>query len=96
MEANTTIPIVEKETISLLHFPKDDVLFSEEDKAQRMKDLDRAITLGNLEHIKVEILFQDIEGLKKVETTIWGVTDKEVILKKGTIIPIRRIVSIKY
>ncbi len=26
-----------------------------------------------------------------VETTIWGVTDKRVILKKGVVIPINRI-----
>lgn len=52
------------------------------------------MSIGNLEHDKVIILFQDIQGLKKVNTTIWGVTDKEIILKKGVIIPIHRIENI--
>tara|TARA_X000000950_G_C13317954_1_gene419371 strand:- start:54 stop:347 length:294 start_codon:yes stop_codon:yes gene_type:complete len=88
------VPKVEKEVIKSLHFPKDDVLFSKEDRLIRTHDLKSAISLGNLEHQKVKILFQDIEGLKQVETTIWGVTDREIILKQGSIIPIARIVKI--
>lgn len=95
MDAQSVIPIIEKEMIKNLHFPKEDVLFSIDDRISRSTDLQRAIALGNIEHQKVEILFQDIEGVKKVETTIWGVTDKEVILKQGSIIPISRIVAIK-
>ena len=94
MIVDSVIPVVEKEVIKSLHFPSDDVLFSKEDRSSRTNDLKNAISLGNLEHQKVKILFQDIEGLKKVETTIWGVTDIEVILKQGAIIPIARIVKI--
>ncbi len=94
MNSQSIIPKVEKEVIKSLHFPKDDVLFSKEDRLIRNNDLKSAISLGNLEHQKVKILFQDIEGLKQVETTIWGVTDREIILKQGAIIPIVRIVKI--
>ncbi len=94
MNTESIIPRVEKEVIRSLHFPKDDVLFSKEDRLIRDNDLKHAISLGNLEHQKVKILFQDIEGIKQVETTIWGVTDREIILKQGAIIPIARIVSI--
>ena len=38
---------------------------------------------------KVKIIFEDVDGLKKVETTIWGFTDKNVIFKRTTIIFIR-------
>ena len=86
--------LIEKEAITHLHFPKEDVLFEKEDLDLRYEKLNNALSIGNLEHEKVIILFQDIQGLKKVETTIWGVTDKEIILKKGVIIPIHRIENI--
>ncbi len=87
---------VSKETIGELHFPKSDVLFRESDKLQREKDLTKAIHLGNMFHSKVLISFEDIEGLKQVETTVWGITDCQVILKKNLTIPTNRIVSIQY
>lgn len=86
--------IVQKEQIKFLKFPKEDVLNKKNDKMNRSLDLNRALYLGNLEHEKVRITFQDDSGLKRVETTIWGVTDKSVILKKCTIIPLARIVSV--
>ena len=52
--------------------------------------------LGNSKKFKVHIIFEDKEGLKKVETTIWGVTEKNIILKRGTLIPIHRIHEIKF
>lgn len=94
MESKLKSLLVQKEEVASLHFPQDDVLFLKDDQARRKKRLDDAIALGNIEHEKVKILFQDIEGLKRVETTIWGVTDKSIILKKGVIIPIHRIVKI--
>lgn len=83
-----------KEEIKFLHFPKDDVLFVSEDQKNRTNSLNSAISLGNLNHQKVKITFQDVEGTKQVETTIWGVTDRDVILKQGTTIPIHRIVNV--
>ena len=81
------IQIIEKEQIQFLKFPKEDVLKAAEEKQNRSVDLGRALYLGNLEQEKVRITFQDDSGLKRVETTIWGVTDKSVILKRSSIIP---------
>ena len=39
--------------------------------------------------------FEDSEGLKQVETTIWATTDKRIILKGGVVIPIIRIHEVK-
>ncbi len=36
----------------------------------------------------------DVDGLKRVETTVWGITDASVILKESTIIPLERIVRV--
>ncbi len=94
MSPNTNVQPIEKEQIKFLTFPKEDVLNKRKDQIDRILELQRALSLGNLERHKVKIVFVDNEGFKKVETTIWGITDKEVILKQATIIPLERIISI--
>jgi hypothetical protein len=91
---NSVTPI-EKENITGLKFPELDVLANKEAMKARTSNLERALKLGNLEHNKIKIVFEDSEGVKQVETTVWGVTDKRVILKKGVVIPIHRIHDVK-
>ena len=88
--------VVAKEEISSLKFPKNDVLTSPIQQLDRNNRIIRAMKLGNNGKVKVEIIFEDEQGLKKVETTVWGVTEKNIILKKGTLVPINRIHEIKY
>lgn len=88
--------MVEKEMISSLTFPKEEVL-KDTDKQKELKAaLDKAMRLGNAYKGKVKIVFEDNEGIKAVETTIWGITDKNILLKQTTIIPIRRVLEIKF
>lgn len=86
---------IEKEYIPILHFSVGEVLFSRHDRERRDTELSKALFLGNVNHIKVRIYFQDQEEVRLVETTIWGVTDTEVILKRGITIPKRRIIEIQ-
>ena len=83
--------IIDKEDIALLKFPKTDVLNNVEEIKTRISDINRALSLGNLEHSKIKIFFEDNESKKIVDTTVWGVTDKNVMLKQGVMIPIHRI-----
>jgi len=95
MTMTTDFEIVEKESVHSLNFPSTDVLQDDDDAiSQRTSDLERALSLGNLEHSKMRIFFEDDQSKKVVETTIWGVTDKRVILKQGVVIPINRIYRI--
>ena len=87
----THFETIEKENIGLLTFPKGDVLQDNYAIHQRATDLNRAQALGNLEHSKIQIFFEDNLSKKMVETTVWAVTDKSVVLKKGVDIPINRI-----
>lgn len=87
----TEFQLTDKELIASLHFPNEEVLLDDDDIKQRKQDLDRALSLGNLEHLKIKIYFQDDSSHKLVETTIWGVTDNRVILKQGVVIPVKRI-----
>lgn len=86
---------IEKESIRGLKFPDNDVLVSKDEIKIRYANLERALKLGNLEHNKIKIVFEDSDGIKQVETTVWGVTDKRVILKQGLLIPIHRIHEIR-
>jgi hypothetical protein len=88
---STKFELIDKEIIALLNFPKSDVLEDKDEITSRKNELDRALSLGNLEHVKIKIYFEDDKSKKKVETTIWGVTDSRVILKQGVVIPVNRI-----
>lgn len=85
---------IEKEKLEDLKFPETDVLVNPEQIKQRQTNLENALILGNLEHAKIKIYFEDDISCKYVETTVWGVTDKRVILKQGLVIPISRIHSV--
>lgn len=86
---------ISKEEISGLLFPSEEILNTTEEQELRRTKLHRALSLGNLERTKVEIVFRDTVATKAVETTIWGVTDRDVILKGAITLPIRRIASVK-
>jgi hypothetical protein len=83
--------IIDKEDIALLKFPQTDVLDDVDEIKTRISQINRALSLGNLEHSKIKIFFEDDESKKVVDTTVWGVTDKNVMLKQGVMIPIHRI-----
>jgi hypothetical protein len=82
---------IDKEAIATLKFPIRDVLEDNEQIKMRISEVNRALSLGNLEHSKIKIFFEDVESKKVVDTTVWGVTDKNIILKQGVMIPIHRI-----
>lgn len=85
------VPLIEKEIVGDLKFPSAEVLFDKSAIQQRVAALHHATSLGNLDHHKVNIYFEDSEGLKRVNTTIWAITDKRILLKNGKSIPINRI-----
>ncbi len=87
--------LIPKEEVASLKFLMDDVLTNNNDRAKRKISLMRALTLGNAEQSKVQIVLRDATGIKVVHTTIWGVTDQNIILKYGMVIPIRSVVYIE-
>jgi hypothetical protein len=85
-----------KEHLYALKFSKSDAIQSDSEKKVRTFQLIRAMRLGNLFKNKVLISFRDSQDrLMNINTTIWGVTQKSVILKKGVYIPIHSIVSVE-
>lgn len=83
--------LIKKEIVSELHFPVQEVLNTPDSIKERRSQLGKAASLGNLDKHKVTIDFEDDEGLKRVNTTVWAVTETKVILKAGKAIPINRV-----
>lgn len=91
------IPIVEKEQIPSFHFGHDDVLTDPEARKKRMWDLNRAASLGNAYHGKVEITFKTNDGEpKRVDTTVWTLDENYIILKASCALPIIAILGIEF
>lgn len=86
---------IEKEYLSMLNFPKADVLKKASEKGQRSRLLHMAIILGNCFKNKVTIIFQSAEGINKLTATIWAVTDQHVIIKGGATLPISCVMDVK-
>lgn len=94
MKSIDTIPLIEKERVGNLHFPPTEVLNDSHSIKHRITILHHATSLGNLDQHKVNIVFEDSEGLKRVNTTIWALTENRIILKHDRSIPINRIHSV--
>ena len=88
--------IIPKEQISGLRFPTQPVHVNEEQRRSILNTLQQATRLGNAEHGKCRIIFQDDEGLKAVETTVWTYDLHNIVLKYGMTIPVSRVVGIEF
>ena len=96
MEKTFTAKLIPKEEVANLKFPRAEISKTNEQVAALRKKLEQATALGNIEHAKIKIVFEDQEGPKMVETTIWATGEKNIVLKQGMTIPINRIVDIDF
>lgn len=90
----TNAQIIPKERISSLRFPRQPLMLTESERSGILQNMEEATRLGNTEHGKCRIVFQDDEGLKAVETTIWTYDPDNIVLKYGMTIPVGRVVSV--
>lgn len=68
----------------------------EDQSASLAKALEYAVRLGNEYKGKTIITFQSSEGPLTVETTVWSVTEKNIQLKGGIIIPLSSIIMVSF
>ena len=88
----TPICKIQKEQIASLKFTPVEVLGDTLIIEQRKAALIKAMLLGNGEKNKVRIVFEDNQHHShEVETTVWYTSEKYVVLKSGTSIPISSI-----
>jgi len=83
--------LIEKEEVSQYHLIK-----AEGDNKHITKEkLERALRLGNEFKGKTQITFMTDQGLKRIETTIWSVTDEFIQIKGGVALPLYSLVNIE-
>lgn len=93
----TTVEIVEKESIATLRFGHDDVLPDEDARKRRRADADRAVTLGNAYHGKLDIYFKTDGGAtKRMATTVWAADAEHLTLKSGASLPMRAVLGFDF
>jgi hypothetical protein len=86
------VELIEKESLPNYKFltaPAEEINV-EKDK------LINSVRLGNEFKSKAYIAFQTDQGPKKIETTVWGVTEKYLLIKNGVSIPLTSLISIEY
>lgn len=88
---------IAKESVVNLRFPASDVLSHTADKQWRRYEAERATTLGNGYHGKVDIYFQTADGsVKRVYTTVWACDSEFITLKSGASIPLRSVLGFDF
>jgi hypothetical protein len=87
--------MIEKEHIPQYVPVKQDVLGEDDSRKTRMQQLMRFLKGGNTFQVKAKIVFQTLQGLKAVKTTIWNVSETHVALKGGLTIPVHSILEVQ-
>ena len=96
-QPNATVEIIEKEGLPDLRFAPDDVLTDPAERQRRRADADRAVTLGNAYHGKLDIYFQTADGsAKRVATTVWAADADHLTLKSGASLPLRAVLGFDF
>lgn len=84
--------IIEKEDVE-----KYRIVPAEVDKSEQFRrKLAGAVRLGNEFKSKTTIVFNTEDGPKRIETTVWSLTDKYIQIKHGILIPLKSLVEIEY
>ncbi|KIA90306.1 hypothetical protein OC25_24605 [Pedobacter kyungheensis] len=87
-----SVEIVEKEHIGYLN-----IINAKEDHTSELKTkLGEAQRLGNEFKSKAVITFNTTIGPKRVDTTVWSVTDNYVQLKNNIHIPLKSLIDIDF
>ena len=84
-----SITTIEKENIPRLEFHHHEVLMHPDQISHKKELLHYAMILGNTYHTKVKLIFESMQGIFQVETTVWATTDDFVLLKGGVYLPIK-------
>lgn len=83
--------IIEKEQIQEYK-----IISADTDRSAALRDrLQDAQRLGNEFKSKTSIVFQTEDGPKRVETTVWSLTENYVQIKSGVVIPLKSIIEVE-
>ncbi|MGJ1203415.1 hypothetical protein [Sphingobacterium lactis] len=84
--------IIQKEEVD-----KYRIIPAEEDRSAHFASkLQGAVRLGNEFKSKTDIVFNTEDGPKRIETTVWSLTDKYIQIKNGILIPLKSLIEVEY
>lgn len=76
-------------------FPRVNILEQGIDKANELLKVKKEYFTNNLQKQRIKIFFIDhTVGIRKIETKVWTITEKALILKHTKIIPLADIVAV--
>lgn len=89
---NMTIDLIEKEDIQDFK-----IVSANMDKTYELTSkLYDAQRLGNEFKAKTVITFMTEDGPKRVETTVWSLTENYIQLKAGVLIPLKSLIDVSF
>lgn len=84
--------LIEKEQIG-----EHKIIAAEQNRADELRaKLNDALRLGNEFKSKVSLAFNTEDGPKRVETTVWSLTEKYIQIKSGVLIPLVSMISVDF
>ena len=89
------VNLIDKNEVANIHWPSEDFHQKQDKKEDVIVKLKVALFLGNIEKTKCRIYFRDFISIKMIETTVWAVCEKNILIKSGMWIPIGRIVDVE-
>lgn len=81
-------PLVPKEELLQLIFPKNEVLECPKKIKERAEKLSNAVLQGRFFYKKADLIIETEDGLVMVHANIWEATDVNVLLMGGIAIPV--------
>ena len=85
---------IDQKDLLKLVFKKEETMYINEQIKTRDQKLYMAMLMGNNYNNNVRIVFNTEDGECELVTRIWARTDKFVVLKGGTFIPIGAVIDI--
>ena len=85
---------IDQKDLLKIVFKKEETMYINEQIKSRDQKLYMAMLMGNNYNENVRIVFNTEDGECELVTRIWARTDKYVVLKGGTFIPIGAVIDI--
>ncbi len=86
---------IEKERLNHCTFKQPFQRFTDFEIRERNQRLFLAMLLGNNYHSQAKITFNTLDGYKEISSAIWATTEKFILLKGGTVIPLEAIADVE-
>ena len=86
---------INKSQLKQCNFIKSPEAISQGEQREGNRSLHLNMLLSHKRKSKVRIIFNTAEGYREISTSIWGTTEKLILLNEGSSIPVESVTSIK-